>query len=133
MLEQLATAYAHRPSTESGLGMLRLIGVQIVQNLPAILAALRTESVPDGLPESRAMTAPTPAQPPDYAEFGRRVLDACRDELGDLEGGWLQDQAIECGLLHEVPVTEPCGEVCNCAEYGEFPTKCLRQVQGTKP
>lgn len=69
----------------------------------------------------------------DYAEYGRRVLEAHRDEIGDIDGGWLQDVAIECGLLHEVDVSEPCGEVCNCLEYGEFPGKCLRLKQPLPP
>lgn len=30
------------------------------------------------------------------------------------------------GLLVKVPVTEPCGDGCNCAEYGDFQQDCLR-------
>ena len=56
-------------------------------------------------------------------KFGLAVLEESRDELGDLDGGWLQDKAEELGLLVRVPVTEPCGELCRC---DDFPMDCLR-------
>mgnify|MGYP001574533554 FL=1 len=59
-------------------------------------------------------------------QFGLACLIEMRDELGDLEGGWLQDKAEALGLLVRVDVTEPCGSTCRCAEYGEFPQECLR-------
>lgn len=61
------------------------------------------------------------------ARFGMHVLRESRDELADLDGGWIQDTAEACGLLTRVTVTESCGEDCRCAEYyGEFPCECLR-------
>lgn len=36
------------------------------------------------------------------------------DMIGDVDGGWLQDYALECGLLTRVDVTESCGEGCSC-------------------
>lgn len=60
------------------------------------------------------------------AIYGRMVLEESRESLGDLDGGWLQDKAIECGLLEEATVSAPCGENCRCAEYGDFPQRCLR-------
>ena len=55
--------------------------------------------------------------------FALAVLEESRDELADLDGGWLQDKAEELGLLVRVQVTEPCGEGCRCED---FPQYCLR-------
>ena len=63
------------------------------------------------------------------AKFGRLVLDEHRSELGDLDGGWLQDQAEACGVLVRVLVTERCGDGCRCVEYGDFPMECLREPE----
>jgi hypothetical protein len=68
----------------------------------------------------------------DLAKFAILVLEESRDELTDLDGGWLQDTAEECGLLVRVEVTEPCGDVCQCAEYGDFPQECLRYPEEIK-
>jgi hypothetical protein len=59
-------------------------------------------------------------------KYALMVLEESRDDLCDLDGGWLQDKAEECGLLVRVNVTEPCGEICSCAECGDFPQDCLR-------
>lgn len=59
--------------------------------------------------------------------FGLAVLEESRNEIGDVDGGWLQEEAVKLGLLVSVHVTEPCGEGCRCAEYGDFPQDCLRQ------
>lgn len=58
--------------------------------------------------------------------YALEVLDEHRNEITDLDGGWLQDTAEKFGLLVSVPVTERCGEYCRCAEYGDFPQDCLR-------
>lgn len=59
--------------------------------------------------------------------YGAVVLDAHREEIGDLDGGFLQDQAEACGLLHYVDANEPCEGYCRCAEYDPaFPQRCLR-------
>lgn len=64
-------------------------------------------------------------------DFARWVIAEHRSELGDVDGSSIQDKLVELGLLHEVTVTEPCGENCLCAEYcGEFPNQCLRLVEG---
>jgi hypothetical protein len=48
-------------------------------------------------------------------------------EPGDIDGGEAQDEAERLGLLVRVKCTEPCGELCTCAEYhGEAPWECLR-------
>jgi hypothetical protein len=60
------------------------------------------------------------------AQFALAVLEESRSELADLDGGWLQDKAEALGLLVRVPVTEPCGDECRCADYGAFPQDCLR-------
>jgi hypothetical protein len=64
------------------------------------------------------------------AQLGTWVLEETRGEnVGcDLDGGSVQDRAEEIGLLIRVRVTEPCGEDCNCTEYGDFPQMCLRNA-----
>jgi len=62
------------------------------------------------------------------AAFGLSVIKEARGELGDLDGGWIQDEAERLGVLRKVEVTEPCGELCHCAEYGDFPQDCYRIV-----
>mgnify|MGYP001572092811 CR=1 FL=1 len=57
-------------------------------------------------------------------EFARRVLD--RHDVGDVDGGAIQDWGLELGLLVKVQVTEPCGEECSCAEWDDFPQECIR-------
>jgi hypothetical protein len=65
-------------------------------------------------------------------KFGRWVLSESRyPEAGDVDGGAIQDKAIELGLLGYVTVAEPCGEHCACAEYfsaDEWPCECLRET-----
>ncbi len=59
--------------------------------------------------------------------FAREILSGYRcDEIGDIEGGDLQDIAHKHGLLLEITATEPCAEDCVCAEAGEFPATCYR-------
>jgi hypothetical protein len=65
------------------------------------------------------------------AALGRWALLEHRDhECGDIDGGSLQDKAKALGLLVTVRVTEPCGEYCPCAEWGDFPQECLRLAEG---
>lgn len=64
--------------------------------------------------------------------FACAVIDQHRNDgyPGDVEGGWLQDKLEALGMLHKVPVTEPCADLeygnCPCAEYGDIPGECLR-------
>ena len=64
--------------------------------------------------------------------FARWAIEEHRSELGDLDGGSIQDKLEDLGLLQRVKVTEPCGEYCTCEEYGPFPAECLRLVDGVK-
>lgn len=80
-------------------------------------------------------------QPPEVA---RDAVDALRAEVtslrlfaneimndwweGDLDGGSRQDIAERHGLIAGFEVTEACGELCNCAELGEWPTQCFRRT-----
>lgn len=57
------------------------------------------------------------------ATFALACLEETREELADLDGGWLQDKAEELGLLVRIEVTEPCGGTCRC---DDFPMDCLR-------
>jgi hypothetical protein len=68
------------------------------------------------------------------ATLGLACLDEARQELGDLDGGWLEDKATELGVLTAHEVTEPCRpdhEGCRCAEYG-FPCICYRDSEAVK-
>lgn len=61
--------------------------------------------------------------------FAGLVLKEHRNDgyPGDIDGDFLQQAAIECGLIEERTVTEPCGENCSCAEVtmpADFPTTC---------
>lgn len=49
---------------------------------------------------------------------------------GDVDGGFLQDAAEACGLIELKTMDKPCGENCQCAEYGgDFPTTCYRKTR----
>lgn len=64
--------------------------------------------------------------------YGAKVIEAHREDCGDLDGGWLQDTAETIGLLAEIKVTEPCGEECRCLEYygaDDWPVECLRYTR----
>jgi len=64
------------------------------------------------------------------AALGRWVLRQQREEFGDIDGGALENEAERLGLLVHVRVTEPCGERCQCVEWGDFPQDCLRLAEG---
>ena len=78
------------------------------------------------VPENRALRAENEGLIP-LAKLGKWVLDMrAEHDCADLDGGDIQDKAVELGLLEGVKVTESCGENCNCAEYGDFPLTCFR-------
>lgn len=53
---------------------------------------------------------------------------------GAPDGGDLQDAAVKYGLLIGHEVTEPCGENCNCAGYGDdWPMECFRMADFMRP
>ena len=71
-------------------------------------------------------------------KFAEAVLDEHKNELTDLDGGWIQGKAIELGIFISVDVERDCdpptedGESqCRCAEYG-FPTQCIRYSEQTR-
>jgi hypothetical protein len=62
-----------------------------------------------------------------YARLGAWTIERSREDWGDIDGGELQDRAVELGILVEVTVTEPCDpDFCQCAEFDDFPQTCLR-------
>jgi len=65
---------------------------------------------------------------PDYKAFSLAILRDSRDCLGhDIDGGFVQDEAVKHGLLVQFEAKEPCGEHCICAdECGMWPVKCFR-------
>src|SRR5574337_1152626 len=54
--------------------------------------------------------------------FGAACLSEHREYISDLDGDWLQERAIEVGLLEAREMNEPCGPDCECEA---FPTECL--------
>jgi hypothetical protein len=59
--------------------------------------------------------------------FANRIMEHWPN--GDVDGGDLQEAAVEFELLVDVTAAEPCGEACMCAEYGaDFPTQCYRKT-----
>lgn len=66
--------------------------------------------------------------------FAQRVMESWPH--GDVDGGDLQEAAYAAGLLAPITATEPCGESCSCAEWGEWPIECYRKtdlLKGTGP
>jgi hypothetical protein len=59
------------------------------------------------------------------AAFAGEALRCRTPEIGDWDGGAMQSAMVRAGLLAEVEVTEACGEACICADYDEFPQRCL--------
>lgn len=63
------------------------------------------------------------------ATFGARVLMQHHGdgERGDVDGGWLQETAVESGVMTKETKTVPCGERCACGDFvyhGET-TECV--------
>lgn len=57
-------------------------------------------------------------------KFARKVMASWPE--GDIEGGDLQDIAVETGLLTKIIATASCGEGCRCIGYDTFPQTCYR-------
>lgn len=79
------------------------------------------------------------------AVFGAKVLMQHHGdgERGDVDGGWLQETAVESGVMTTETKTVPCGEHCPCGDFvshGET-TECVpisnfalvRQLAATRP
>ena len=67
------------------------------------------------------------------AKLGKWALDMRSEhDCSDLDGGDIQDKALELGLLVEVTATETCGEGCYCNSWSTFPMKCLRRTDKAK-
>lgn len=58
--------------------------------------------------------------------FAAAVLKQSRDELGDVGGDFIQDEALALGLLETVHMGKACGESCRCIDYDDFPQDCIR-------
>ena len=64
---------------------------------------------------------------PDFKGFVNHIIE-CGWE-GDIDWRDIQEMGIQFGLLKEVEMKEPCGEVCSCRKYGvDFPTTCYRKT-----
>lgn len=61
-------------------------------------------------------------------------------ELGNFDGGDIQEMAVACGLLIGKEVAEPCSEGCNCVEYADldpegkflYPMTCYHKAEFLK-
>lgn len=62
-----------------------------------------------------------------YISLIRAIVRSWPD--GDLDGGELQELAYQHGILERREVTEPCGDACRCADYGDFPATCYRLME----
>jgi hypothetical protein len=91
--------------------------------MAATARAAHPPAQPQQLSDEQIVKAPE--TPDGWKQFGAKVLFDARENFGDVNGGDIQDWAIEAGLLTENSATESCGEGCRCAEYG-FPTECYR-------
>lgn len=60
-------------------------------------------------------------------KFASKVVEQCLDGC-DVDGGDVQDWAVEAGLLIPTEVNDACGEYCSCAEWG-FPTTCYKYCE----
>ena len=59
--------------------------------------------------------------------FANEIMDCWPD--GDVDGGFLQEVAIEHGMIAPHEVTEPCNpDGCQCAEFSDFPLICYRRT-----
>lgn len=69
------------------------------------------------------------APPAAALQFLRRCWDYAR-EGREIEGPDVQEWGHELGLLKLVTAPAPCGDHCQCEEYGvDFPTDCYRLVE----
>ena len=119
--QEMATVYdMSRPADYSGYAFIHLH-----RAAAAALRALREER---DAALQRAKDAET------LALFGLACRDEARRELGDLDGGWIEDTGRTMGVLTAVEVTERCTAdegACRCEEYG-FPTTCVRDSEAVK-
>jgi len=59
--------------------------------------------------------------------FAWSILSGWPECDGEMMDGFdIQERGEKYGLLIPTEVTEPCGENCNCVEYGDFPMTCYR-------
>jgi len=53
--------------------------------------------------------------------------------IENMDGREVQEFGERYGILVPVVVAEPCGDYCNCGEYGGFPTICYRLAPEFRP
>ena len=98
------------------------------EQIPGVqLKAKIQEAVSGAILAAQSQPAAQSTAQPDWKTFAAKVLQASRKNLSDVDGGDIQDWAVECGLLVAQMQTETCGEECRCAEYGmDLPWECFR-------
>ena len=78
----------------------------------------------------RGWTATALADVLKLAQFGAWAAGEFRSGFDGMDGGDAQDAMDRFGVLVKTVVTEPCGEVCNCSEFCDFPTDCYKFPPG---
>lgn len=66
----------------------------------------------------------TPDARDQLATFGALLLREFH-RVGELDDLWIQERAVDAGVLEWVTATEPCGPKCVCARVARFPQECL--------
>ncbi len=105
------------------------------ERIPALPLPEPQEVAPTSTRSSTARSTDKGCDPADeraaerkLAAFGAKMLRAHRgydaSEVGDIDGGTAQDEAIACGVLETRTVTEPCGDSCVCVGIDDFPLEC---------
>lgn len=80
------------------------------------------------LPVLAAAYASDPLNGPNIRGFVIDLIDAHRgwSGPGDIDGGTFQELAEKHGVFVVERRAEQCGDVCECAEYGDWPLDCYR-------
>lgn len=88
--------------------------LELAREVEAALEAITTAA------SAQAVSVPEPLR-----DFARWALTESSFSGMDLDGGSVQDKAMELGLLVRREATKPCGDNCSCADFG-FPSWCYR-------
>ena len=117
---------------EEDLLRMRHVGRRTIREIRATLAEVGLTLAGDRIvPDLRAPARepqPTIGAADRLRQFARAILAGYLPgpcEVGDVDGGAIQDAAVAAGLLVPVDVTAPCGDACQCANLG-LPTTCFR-------
>lgn len=136
-LERLAKAAGEETwSTESGVGKFDGAYVwyedgdsvcRVFSNLGHMPEPVMEEDLAEFIAAANpAMILSLIAEVRQLRRFAGLVFRAHRNDgyPGDVDGSEIQQWALECGLVAERQMTEPCSEHCTCAEVCDWPITC---------